>query len=242
MRHISRLSVLVIALMTPGCSDKVARDYAKQLAATLKKYQASVGDQIRQQMKSYEQIAKWLEAGREEDTTGHLETERLENVTELKDDLLLVDPRTRLELNESRLRDRLMVYARRDFENSKASMTAELDAYKKFLAGLQSLDQDAANVTSLVKLLTDLSEKRSPVSRLKEAVKFGEAVKDNVNKLQCAALTSQETDIKGVIAELTKKLASAGEDKPALEKALESAKKQLANIAAQKASHQCAAS
>jgi hypothetical protein len=240
MRQISALSVLASVVLMTGCSDAVAQKYAEQLAATLKKYQASVDDQIRVQVTSYDTLAKILSAGAEQDSLGQLETERLEDVTQLKDGLLSANERKRLELNESRLRDRLMAYARHDFDNSRASMTAELDGYKRFLAGLQDLDQDAANITALVKLLTDLSEKRSPAARLKEAGAFAEVVKDNVTKLECAGLTSQETDVSVVVTSLTAKLAGAkDEDKPTISAAIKSANEQLAGIAAQKTSKKC---
>ena len=241
MRNINFISVIAASLFVTGCSDTVAREYAKQVSATLRKYQESVDEQIRAQLTGYGKIAKILDHAAEQDVLGQLETERLESVTKLKDGLLLETPSKRLELNESRLRDTLMRYARHDFEVNRTSVSQELDGYKRFMAGLQDLDQESANLRILAKLLSDLSEKKGAIDRVKEATQFGQAVQDNFTKLQCAALTAEEKDLAAVLAGFDAKLSAPGkEDDPkALQKAKDDTNSRLLAIATAKSDKKC---
>ena len=162
-------------------------------------------------------------------------------MTKLKDDLLLETPSKRLELNESRLRDTLMRYARHDFETNRTSVSQQLDSYKRFMAGLQDLDQESANLRILAKLLSDLSEKKGAIDRVKEARRFGQAVQDNFTKLQCAGLTAEEKDLAAVLAGFDAKLTAPGkEDDPkALQKAKDDTDSRLLAIATAKSVKKC---
>ncbi len=232
MRNPNFIFVIAASMLVTGCSDTVAREYAIQVSATLQKYQESVDEQIRAQLTGYGKIAKILDHAGEQDALGQLETERLESVTKLKDDLLLETPSKRLELNESRLRDALMRYARHDFETNRTSVSQELDSYKRFMAGLQDLDQESANIRILAKLLTDLSEKKGSIDRVKEARQFGQAVQANVTTLQCAGLSAEETDLTAVVKGLADKLATAEkEDLKPLQKARDDTNGRLLAIA-----------
>ena len=230
----SGATIFAATLAMCGCGDDVAREYAKQLAATLNAYQLKMGEQIQAQQKAYEKIARILEVSSEQDLLGGLDTERLEMVTELRDRVQSTGPRTRLAVDATGLREALLRYARRDFQIHQETATQELDTYKRFLAGIADLQQDQANMKTLAKLLSDLSEKHGAVDRVKELAAFGKGVRTNLGKIECDGLAARKADLQDAIKEL------ASDKGEAAEQAKKVAEEQVAELTKQRTSKKCA--
>ena len=240
MRIIGSIAAAVAMACLSGCGDGAAREYAKQLAATLDAYQQKVGVQINEQQKGYEKIARVLSESSEQDLMGALDTERLELVTKLRDSSQS-ESKTRFHFDATGLRGKLMAYARHDFEIHKAKMTEEADIYKRFLVGIADLQQDKAKLKILAGVLKDLSEKRSVIDRAKELAAFGKDVKTNIDKLECDGLAAQVKDLEAAKKALDDEIKNPKkpEDAKVAEKAKEHADTQISNIKTQMKEKNC---
>lgn len=207
-----------------GCGgEDVAQKYAAQLAIVLKSYQAQVDKQLAAQVDTYRKLAQDLDTAAGRDVLGSLDTERAEREIALRDQLLDPNPRTRLRATSTSLRGVMLDYAEHEYATNKQVVTAELDGYKRFLAGIQDLQQESINIAQLRKLLEDLSVKKAAWTHMKEVVSFGQSVKDNFDKLQCDAAKADVTRLTHEISGFDEKIKAAQTDKD--RQTLEDAKK-----------------
>lgn len=232
LKSILAIGFFSCSVFLTGCGgDATAEKYAAQLASVLKSYQDSIGTHTKAQQQSYENIAKLLEKYSEMDASGSLDSERAERQRLMLDQLLDGDPKRQLHVNGTNLKQALADYANLEFAANKQTITAEMDSYKRFLVGIQGLQQESDNINQFKTLLEDLSKKKTGMTSMKEAIAFGQTVKDSYNKLQCEAVKAEITTLTADSTAAATKLSAAKTeaDKQSLTADNEAAKKKLDN-------------
>jgi hypothetical protein len=236
MRNYTVPTLLLLTLALAGCGDETARQYAAQLAEILKSYEAKIDKQMAAQETTYTALAKDLDDAEQRDTSGGQDSERLERELVLRDQLTDPDARRRITMNSTRLRNLISSYVEQDAKLHREQITAEFDAYKRFLASLQDLSQETENVAQLSHMLADLSEKKGVMTRMIELKQFGDQVKQNYDKLKCDGAKAEETRLTAEVAGLTAKAGAAAkpDDKTALTSAVTKAQADLTAVQTQK--------
>ena len=107
------------------------------------------------------------------------------------------------------MRESLYAYGQIEFHENRELVTMELDAYKRFLAGAQHLEQESAGIGQLQKQLEDLSKNKGWFQSMKDAAAFGQKVKEEYDRLLCDQSKSQEKDLNNAIAAIDEKLRKA---------------------------------
>ncbi|MBL0161560.1 MAG: hypothetical protein IPP47_31490 [Bryobacterales bacterium] len=210
-----RYSSLAIACfcVASGCGgEKEAREYAEQLAAILKTYQQKVDAQMKTQADAYSQLAKTLDRAEKEDSIGGLDSDRLERVLTLRDELTSIPASDPVPLTASKLRQMLLEYGQIEFSENEKMLTAELEAHNQSLAGVSDLERDATAIRQLRKQLEDLSKGKNVARQIRDAAAFGQQVHREYNRLRCEGAKGQEKDLNEAIGAIKKKLDAASDD------------------------------
>ncbi len=215
------LPVTMLGLLAAGCGgEKEARQYAAELAAILQNYQASVQKHMQEQQTAYEKLAHELDKAEQKDSRGNSDLEREQRVVALADQLLSDSPAQAAAFTRTRLREALEPYAATESAKNREMVTRDLDAYRRFLTGIQDLEKEAADISQLQKQFVNLSKKSGSLDQIKQLAAFGQDVHGKYEQMLCDGSKSEQTDLQSNLTALDTKIAAASDtDKPALEAA-----------------------
>ncbi len=192
------------ALLLSSCGEtKFAEQYASRMSEVLKSYRDQVDAKILAEQQSYVDLAKTYDQANAERVRNSVLVERNRRATATVDRLVrekAAAPNTRVAWI-SQIHGDIGAFAELDFEQSQASLSREVDAYKGFIAGLADLEQEQRNLDNLKDSLEALAKPKSVIARLRGAGEFGCEVNRNFQLLDLgqkitalSAKIQQETD------------------------------------------------
>jgi uncharacterized phage infection (PIP) family protein YhgE len=209
------LTLALACLLLAGCGgEKEAREYAAQLAAILKNYQAQVDKHLQAQVDAYNDLARVLDVAATDDAKGISETDRRERSLAFADQLLSMGNSQFEGLTRTQFRETLDAFAKVEVARNRAMVTRDLDSYRRFLEGTQDLEQATADIAQLEKQFADLSKKSGAVDQIKRLAAFGQDVKSRYDRLLCDGSKSEQQELQDQIAALDKQLSDPATKDP----------------------------
>jgi len=191
MKRLGTVSFLLCLLFLAGCEDKAAETYADKLKSVLQSYQEQIEKKVQAEEESYRNFSSIYGHARTQDTIETLYLERLERANAISDKLLSKN-RDGGDLSLSEIQAALKEYASYDFEQTRTMFEQESATQSQYLADLESLDVETANIQALIKSLDDLAKPKGRVQRLKDLSAFAQNVDLEYQKLSCADLAKQK--------------------------------------------------
>lgn len=193
--------VLAAALLLTSCGQtKFAEQYASRMAEVLKTYRDQADTKIAAEQQSYIDLAKIYDSANAQRIRNAVLLERNKRATETADRLTrekTASPHTKV-TSISQIHSEIATFAEFDFQQSQASFTRELAAYKTSIAGLADLAEEQENLDKLKDSLESLAQPQSIVDKLKAGAAFGCDVNRNYQIL----------DVTQKIDDLTKKISA----------------------------------
>lgn len=239
MKRVATVVLLLVSLISTGCDDKTAQDYANKLAAVLTSYQEQVNQKIKAEQASYKNLSAVYARAQQEDLLLSLELKRQELTEQLTDTAL--SQKRHITLFE--IHRRLQAYATEDFEATRRMLEQESGVDSQILANLDSLEFESSNIEALAKALQELGKPKGTIKQLKDLATFAKATKDEFDKDVCNDLAQESKCLEVKIASLTTKLGTETDQSKisALKSQLEGAKDQKSKIDERRKTKNCAA-
>ena len=206
-----RLTTIIVGLMllsVPACKDQEAREYATRLIPVLDSYQEQLGQKIKAEQESYQELAENFDSARKDGVVDDLAKERTVSSEALGEEITLAkDAPTFLTIIGPVLK-----YGNHDFETTQALFQEALGARSRYLTELESLEIDLQKIKLLKESLGQLAKQKKDFQQLKEASSFLSETHAAMEKLDCGDLENVVHALDKELEALDKELAELNKD------------------------------
>lgn len=225
---------LPLCLLLAGCSDKVARECARELTNLMDEYSKRVDHLIATETARYREEARALEAARDEGALDKLAEDRQTLVTKQYLDGLIEGKADARTLMNSVLPD----YAERDHNTTRNIYTKLDSAYTAHLTAMQPLAANKAKVSTLRNAFADLAKEPNVFDLATQLKTFGDDLKGNLDYERCDDLNNDVNAITADVHAITTKISGLPAGTPerlSLEEILKTTNAELLAVTGQRA-------